>query len=328
MPDQCGHCGLVLPPIRTALCPACGTVLDAALDDTHYVATCVIPAQETRRPLDRLAGELIAVPESAPVPPPKNSSGKSHSATAPVATPHAARTHLEKASTEKLFRPSGRPSIALLCLVDDNGETGEWIRLRHDRYVVGRSVGDILIPHDGAISESHLEISRRQRNGRTWWCVKDLSSSNGTYAKVARSGLAEGQEILIGSRRLRFDYLPHQSAPPDIFDTRPLPVLTRDVLESRLPTLTIIAGPQEGVCFPLLAGDNTIGAASDSHVPLRDDPYVAPRHAKIGIDRHRQWFIEPGRSLNGVWLRITEIFVPKFAELMIGEQRLVLKVGR
>src|SRR5262249_1478703 len=59
------------------------------------------------------------------------------------------------------YRPMRRPPLALLCILDDGKEEGEWLRLRADHVIIGRSEGDITIPHDSMISGRHAELSRR-----------------------------------------------------------------------------------------------------------------------------------------------------------------------
>src|SRR5262245_8973242 len=46
-------------------------------------------------------------------------------------------------------RPRDRPPMALLCILDDGKADGEWVRLRGDRCLIGRTEGDVRIPHDG-----------------------------------------------------------------------------------------------------------------------------------------------------------------------------------
>src|SRR5262249_44092885 len=57
------------------------------------------------------------------------------------------------------FKPTRRPPMALLCYLDDGSEDGEWFRMRTDRFVIGRTEGDVRIPHDGMISPRHAEIT-------------------------------------------------------------------------------------------------------------------------------------------------------------------------
>src|SRR5262245_2611300 len=50
------------------------------------------------------------------------------------------------------FRPLRRPPMALVCVLDDGKEDGEWVRVRDGRLVIGREEGDIRIPHDDMMS--------------------------------------------------------------------------------------------------------------------------------------------------------------------------------
>ena len=47
-----------------------------------------------------------------------------------------------------LTRPVLRASMALLHVIDDGRETGETVRMRGDRLVIGRHEGDVVVPHD------------------------------------------------------------------------------------------------------------------------------------------------------------------------------------
>src|SRR5262249_20261882 len=103
------------------------------------------------------------------------------------------------------FRPAHRPPMALLVVLDDGDDTGETIRIRGDRFLIGRADGDLVIPHDGALSGRHAEITRRFENGQFNWYLNDLQSSNGPFVRVARTLLNSQQEILLGSRRFRLE---------------------------------------------------------------------------------------------------------------------------
>ena len=52
--------------------------------------------------------------------------------------------------------------------------------------MIGRTEGDVLIPHDDMISGQHAELTRRQEPGRCRWHLADLNSRNGTYVRVGR----------------------------------------------------------------------------------------------------------------------------------------------
>src|SRR5262249_61662481 len=99
------------------------------------------------------------------------------------------------------YRPVRRPPMALLCIMDDGRDDGEWIRIRTPNFVIGRTEGDLVIPHDSMMSSRHTAISRVQEKDRYRWYLNDLQSTNGTYLKIASTILKHGQELLIGSRR-------------------------------------------------------------------------------------------------------------------------------
>ena len=82
------------------------------------------------------------------------------------------------------YRPSLRPAMALLYVLDDGEDTGEIVRIRPSSFVIGRVDGNLTIPHDGGISGRHAEISRRLENGEHCWYLKDLQSTNGTFVRL------------------------------------------------------------------------------------------------------------------------------------------------
>ena len=95
-------------------------------------------------------------------------------------TPPAASAEVE-AQPE---RPVERPPIAMLCVLDDGKLDGEWLRLRADRTVIGRTDGDVRIPHDGLISGRHAEIVRQRVPNGYRWLLADLQSTNGTFVRI------------------------------------------------------------------------------------------------------------------------------------------------
>ncbi|HVS35255.1 MAG TPA: FHA domain-containing protein [Gemmataceae bacterium] len=103
------------------------------------------------------------------------------------------------------YCPTKRPSVALLTVLDDGKTGGEVLRLRADRFVIGRAEGDFLVPHDPQISTRHVEISRQRVADKVRWIVTDLQSSNGLFIRVSRTALANKAEFLVGLGRYRFD---------------------------------------------------------------------------------------------------------------------------
>lgn len=101
--------------------------------------------------------------------------------------------------------PNRRPPMAMLCILDDDHEDGEWVRIRADKTVIGRSEGDLLIPHDNMMSGRHAELCRQAMKNGYRWQLTDLQSTNGTFVRIAKTRMWHGQEFFLGSRSYRFD---------------------------------------------------------------------------------------------------------------------------
>ena len=102
------------------------------------------------------------------------------------------------------FRPALRPPIAVLEVMDDDGKTGELIRIATDMITIGRSDANITIPHDSQISAEHARIVRQVVDATYQWVLTDLDSTNGTFVRVKRATLKNGQRFMIGMHRYCF----------------------------------------------------------------------------------------------------------------------------
>ena len=98
-----------------------------------------------------------------------------------------------------------RPPVAVLTVFDDGKNDGEVIRIRDQRFIIGRTEGDLRIPIDGRISSRHLEITLQTIGGIHRWVVTDLQSTHGMFVRVSRSVLADRAEFLVGNGRYRFE---------------------------------------------------------------------------------------------------------------------------
>jgi pSer/pThr/pTyr-binding forkhead associated (FHA) protein len=231
------------------------------------------------------------------------------------------------------FRPTRRPPMALLCIVDDGKEDGQWRRLREDKIVIGRGEGDIIIPHDTMISSRHAELTRELEDGQYRWYLNDLQSTNGTYVRIGNALMKHGQELLIGSRRYRFE-IPTVS--PESVETQAHNIeesvrgTTRwpSVSPTQLfPSLVELTAQGDGRRFPLMKEENLIGRRTQSaDVALADDPLVSPQHARLYSDKKGRWHIENTKAINGTWLRIERMAIDPTGQFQIGEQRFLLKV--
>lgn len=208
------------------------------------------------------------------------------------------------------FRPRQRPPLALLTVLDDGRDGGEVFRLRNDSTIIGRSQGDVQVPHDELISGRHAEI-RRTREGGAWhWVLTDLGSTNGTFVKIAALSLKAGQELQVGYTRLRFDV-------PEVVDPSS---------KNAMPSLVEVTPEGQGRRFPLLESDNWIGTEPGCAVALADDPLVAGKHAHLYCDAKGVWHLGEGSGRDGVWLRRDRVVIDKSCSFQCGEQRFLLRV--
>ena len=229
------------------------------------------------------------------------------------------------------FRPARRPPMALLCLLDDGRDDGEWIRLRADRTVIGRTEGDVRIPHDAMISGRHAELSRHLDQGRYRWVLVDLQSTNGTYVRVGGAILKHNQELLIGSRRYRFDAALQGIADaeaPEADDGGPQGTRGWKSLAPAdlVPSLVELTPQGEGQRFFLNKAENVVGRDPSCAVVLANDPLVSPKHARILRDAKGRWHVENTASVNGTWIRVERMALDAACQFQLGEQRFLLRI--
>lgn len=120
----------------------------------------------------------------------------------------------------------------------------EVVALEADRVTVGKAAtNDLAIVSDPSLSRMHAALERFPAG----WCVRDLSSTNGTFVNgvrvVAERPLHPGDEIRVGSTRLVYR-ADHQAPSTRTKGAEAAPELTRrerDVLVA--------------LCRPVLSGD-------------------------------------------------------------------------
>lgn len=220
------------------------------------------------------------------------------------------------------FRPVRRPPMALLGVLDDGDDDGEWVRIRRCPFVIGRSDGDLVIPHDDMMSGRHLEIGRQLIKGRWRWILADLSSTNGTFVRVSSIALKPGQELLLGGRRYRFE-----------LDVPPVPALMPGVTQGwqagqaglGAAALVELLPQGEGQRYPLTQAEHYVGRDRRQCSVVIDDPLLDSRHARLYRNRREQWHLAAAGTVNGVWLRVNRVSVTAACHFQLGEQRFVLR---
>ncbi len=267
-----------------------------------------------------LLGRINAPPAGpqAAAPPGADAPGSPKTAPAAPAAPEASP-----------FRPSVRPPVALLCVLDDDGDDGEWVRLRADRFVIGRTEGDLVLPHDPQISGRHAELVRGQDEDGWHWLLTDLGSTNGTFVRAGSALLKDGQEFLVGRSRYRFEAARAEPVSAPAPATTPGGTATWNFpgVPPGVPSLVEVTPTGPGERRPLINPEYWLGsdAAACAVVP-KNDPYVNPRHARLARDAKGRWHIANHRSVNGVWLRVEQMPLAGSCQFQLGEQRFILRV--
>jgi pSer/pThr/pTyr-binding forkhead associated (FHA) protein len=243
------------------------------------------------------------------------------------AAPAAPAAPAPAADDARIFRPFRRPPLTLLCIIDDGKkEDGEWLRLRSHQIIFGRVKGDVCIPFDDQMSGRHAELVRLAEDD--WrWTLQDLGSTNGTFVRIAKTGLADQSEFLIGSGHYRFEKGARAAAAPEAA-TRQRTVAMPDAF-SQPALVEVLPRSRESKRHPLTAGEYWIGRDPRACAIHRaDDDFTSPRHARLYHDpKHAgHWILENNKSTNGLWLRVNKIQLGRTCQFQLGEQRFLLQV--
>jgi len=260
--------------------------------------------------LDSYASVPLAVPPAPVAPPPP--------APAPSLPPPA--------FDEIPYRSPYRWTAPRVVICDDGSlEQGETVYVRSDKLVIGRTKGDIVIPHDVAMSGSHAEIARREYRGKYEWVLRDLGSSNGTLVRVRAVTLKPGVTIMLGSKRYRFE-LSQPGVPHPASDSEPSTALLselRSPAPDTFPALVenVLPGGGMATRLPLRTSLITVGRSGYGNGIDLDDPCIAKYHAVITRDLTGAWQLESQPSLNGVWVKVDSIRLTDNCSFQCGEQR-------
>ena len=228
-------------------------------------------------------------------------------------------------------RPAERPPMALLCVFDDGKADGEWIRLRAERYSIGRADADICIPHDSLVSARHAELARQRTATGYRWHLIDLGSTNGAFVRIGSSILRDGTELLLGGARYRFQVGVLQDVgdlkPPDENKQQATRAWSAEPNAALVPSLVEMAPAGPVQRFPLVLPEYWIGRdAKNCAISRPDDVLASPQHARLYRDTRGRWHIENNKSLNGTWFRVAEPMpLGKACRFRLGEQQFLFK---
>lgn len=229
-----------------------------------------------------------------------------------------------------IFRPSLRPSTPVLTICDDGLETGETIRIRTNPFVIGRTEGDLKVPHDGQMSSRHAALKLSTVKDKPRWTLVDLKSTNGTYVRVAHAVLEDGSEFVVGRTRLRFENKSLAGAAQSrktAAAEQTTQLWQQPDANHSAPALIELAGDGTGRRALISKHETWLGKdPSHCQMVLPADPYVSARHARIRYDDEGRWVLENNKSVNGVWLKVEQIAFKDSCRFMLGEQLFLVQV--
>jgi pSer/pThr/pTyr-binding forkhead associated (FHA) protein len=288
------------------------------LESVEEMRTLVRRNQTMKEPIP-----FPSTPTPAAGPPAPNLSMPASAPAAPAAADDTER-----------FRPVQRPTTPILVVLDDGDDDGEAIRIRKETFAIGRVQGDLVIPNDGNISGRHAEIVRRLEGGRWQWYLRDLQSTNGTFVRVSGGILRDGQEVLIGGLCFRFESSHIDDAAETAAGTG-APASTRKFVGGSIaqftaqmnPTLIALTPDGGEKRYPLDRPELWVGRDRAACSIVLEDPLVSPKHARLFRDPKGKWMIQNNRSLNGIWMRITEVSLEKGGQFQCGEQRFLIRTS-
>jgi pSer/pThr/pTyr-binding forkhead associated (FHA) protein len=257
-------------------------------------------------------------PPQAPAPPPQPHQQPPVPAAAPI-------------QTVSPYRPTSRPPFPVLTIFDDGKNEGEVVRIRDQRFVIGRTEGDLHIPLDSRISSRHVEITLQTLGAMHRWVVTDLQSMHGMFVRVSRSVLPDRAEFLVGNGRYRFE-TPQalaEATTDEAADSAGFGQTggwTDGASPFRAPAVTELFGNEIGNRTLLVKPEYWIGSDPTCQICRPDDPFCEPRHVHLFRGSKGAWHAEHNKTLNGLWVRMTQIVVESTVRFQIGEQRFQLKV--
>jgi pSer/pThr/pTyr-binding forkhead associated (FHA) protein len=219
------------------------------------------------------------------------------------------------------FRPSLRPPVPILTVLDDGSlEEGEDVRLRRERFSIGRTSGDVQLPNDPSISGAHAEIRRTEWKGGFQWHLNDLESVNGTFVRCVRAVLHENAILILGARRFRLrNPLKPKSVPTAGHQTNLMDGM--HIPETVWPVLAEASTKPGAMAFSLRSDRLLIGRAGGGADIQLDDPLLANRHAELKRLRDGTWMISAETTRNGIWVSVTAVGLTPFCFFRCGEQR-------
>ncbi len=229
------------------------------------------------------------------------------------------------------WRPVSRPPTPLLTIFDDGAEDGETVRVRKDRFVIGRTEGDLVIPNDTQMSSRHAELRQSFSKGKHRWTLIDLNSTNGVYVRIGHAVLEHNQEFLVGRTRYRFEctVTPEASVAPAASPREQATRLWHNAASpASLPAVVELGTDGSGSRAVVSGVEFWIGRDPGHCQLVASDSFASARHAVIRRDGDGRWVFESNKAANGLWLRIDQITFSSVCRFLLGEQMFSVRVPK
>ncbi|MEM1226787.1 MAG: FHA domain-containing protein [Planctomycetota bacterium] len=230
-------------------------------------------------------------------------------------------------SSVPTYTPTLRPPTAILAAFDDGStQDAELFRLRGGTHVIGRDAGDVQFPHEVLMSSRHAELQCRLEGKQYVWHFNDLNSRNGSFFRVGRAPLTQGQEFILGRNRLCFRFAsididagPGESGGDDDLSKTQLVGGIRG--GDALPEI-VVRGLDGSESIHQIARDHIVIGSDEATcaLSLPQDPYVSPNHARV-FREAGEWKLEDLGSRNATWFRMSSARLDQMTEFQLGEQR-------
>ena len=152
------------------------------------------------------------------------------------------------------------------------------------------------------------------------------------FVRVSRTVLNDRAEFLVGNGRYRLES-PQSPAGASVDEVSDPGGFGQTMGWSggpspfRAPALTELLGQEIGDRTLLVKPEYWIGSDPTCPICRIDDPFCEPRHIRLFRGQNGTWHAEHNKTLNGLWLRMSQIVVESVVRFQIGEQRFVLKVS-
>jgi pSer/pThr/pTyr-binding forkhead associated (FHA) protein len=181
------------------------------------------------------------------------------------------------------------------------------------------------------MSARHAEITLQSMGGVHRWVLTDLQSTHGMFVRVSRTVLADRAEFLVGNGRYKIEFpSPQSEATISQMTGATASGETQgwDGSSSpfKPPAVTELIGNEIGNRILLAKSEYWIGSDATCAIGRPDDPFCEPRHVRLYRGPNGSWYAEHNKTVNGLWLKMSQIVVDSVVRFQLGEQRFQLKV--